>query len=104
MANLSGRVNQSPSEVKRYVLDYTAQLASGESVNSINCTVSQTTVPPVTPAVVVTNVAIGPGGNQVVFYVSGGVDQNNYELDFDAVTTLAQTFEDVVAVKIRNKT
>ena len=103
MSNLSGRVTQSPTEIKRKTLDYTEQLADGEAVTSIACTVTQTSSPVVAPNVTVTNIVIGPGGLQVIFYISGGVDGNSYELDFLAGTSLNQSFEDVVEVDIAVK-
>lgn len=96
MSQLSARFQQTISEVKRYELDYTAQLQPGESVTSIVPSITSPTGAPVSPAFVVNNIAITPQGNQATFFASGGADLNSYEVKFLATTSLAQVFEDVV--------
>lgn len=95
MSVLSGRFQQTVSEVKRYELDYTDQLASGETVVSI--AVNVTSPSGASTMLTINNVAITPAGNQAVFYASGGQDLSSYEVQFLATTTLTQVFEDVVA-------
>lgn len=102
MTTLSARITQSPIEVKRYELDYTAQLADGETVASLTFVISGGPTVPVVPFMI-TNVAIAPGGLLAVFYASGGDDENIYEVQFLAVTSIAQTFEDVVEFNVVEK-
>jgi len=101
MSKLSARFNQSPNEVKRYLLDYTLDLAVGETVISAAApTVVPTPGQVASPPLVVNNVVIGPGNLQVAFFVSGGVNGNYYEVQFLTTTSLGQVREDVVAFNI----
>lgn len=104
MSTLSARIRQAPPEVKRYLLDYTAQLNPGEAVTSVTVSVVALGAPPFgSPPVVVNSIVIGPGGLQAIFYVSGGASGFNYEATFLAVTSIGQTFEDVVEIDIMEK-
>lgn len=105
MSTLSARIKQSPSETKRWMLDYTAQLSPGESVTGVSVSLIPVSTPPLgSPALVVNNIVLGPGGLQAVFYVSGGADGQTYEAKFLATTSINQIFEDVVEVDISEKT
>jgi hypothetical protein len=107
MSQISARFNQSPAEVKRYVLDYTMQLATGESIDSIAVNVVQvggvTTVAPF----VIDNVALLPPESGVVlgaaFFASGGDNNTQFEIQFLATTSLNQILEDVVSFTLAEK-
>lgn len=107
MSTLSAKFKQSPVEVKRYVLDYSLQLATGENILTVTPTIIQISGP-VSPALSVTGIALLPAvAGQVtgaVFYVSGGADQGVYEIKFLATTSLSQTLEDVVQFALAEKT
>lgn len=103
MSIISGRFQQTLSENKRYMLDYTSQLSAGEKVTGVAVAITSPTGAPVSPALVVNNVAITPAGNQVTFFVSGGADLNSYEVQFLATTSLTQIFEDVCQFDIVDK-
>jgi len=103
MSAIAGRFQQTISEVKRYSLDYTLQLATGEQVTGVAVAITSPTGAPVSPALVVNNVAITPDGTKVTFFVSGGVDLNSYEVQFLATTSLTQIFEDVVQFDLVDK-
>lgn len=104
MTILSARLTQAPSEVKRWMLDYTAQLTPGEMIVGITVTVTGIgTLPPGSPPVVINNIVIAPGATQAVFYAQGGADGQNYEAVFLATTSIAQVFEDVVEIDIVEK-
>lgn len=103
MSRLSGRFTQAPEEVRRYILNYTLTLSQGETisslvVNSITQVFGKTTVAPF----VVNNIVIGPGSTQVVYFVSGGDDQTDYEVQFLATTSVGQVIEDVVYYSIQS--
>ena len=95
--------NQSPNEKKRYVLDYTLDLDPSEAIQSVTATVIPGTGAPVSPAVVCTSVLVAPNGLQITYYISGGSDGFQYEVQFLAVTTLAKTLEDVVVYNVKAK-
>lgn len=105
MTTLSARFSQAPSEVKRYMLDYTAQLNDGESLIGLVANVNPVTQPmPVgAPDFVINNIVIAPNGTQAIFYASGGLDQFSYEIQFLATTSIAQTFEDIVEFDVLEK-
>lgn len=101
---LSARFSQGPSEIKRYLLDYTAQLSTGETVTGITVTINNLTTPVQgSPAFVVNNMVIVPDGAHVVFFASGGANSNNYTATFLATTSIGQVFEDVVEFDIMEK-
>ncbi len=106
MTTLSARFKQSPVEIKRYILDYTLQLASGESITGVTATVTRISGA-ATPTLVVSSIVLLPPVNGVVlgaaYYVSGGVDQGQYEVQFLATTSLNQTLEDVVSYVLAEK-
>lgn len=110
MSTLSARFIQSPAETKRYVLDYTLQLAPGENINSIAVNIVPTTGPATAPAaaaLVVSGMALLPPvkGQTIgaAFFVSGGVNQGQYEIQFLATTSLTQILEDVVQFSLTEK-
>jgi len=106
MTTLSARFRQSPSETKRYVLDYTLQLAPGESISSVAVNIVQVSGA-ASPVLAVTGVALLPPVGTVVpgaaYYVSGGVDQGQYEVQFLATTSIGQILEDVVSYILAEK-
>lgn len=106
MSTLAARFTQSPAETKRYVLDYTQQLAAGESIASIAVSISQNTGD-ASPALVVNGVALlPPVGGAVLgaaYFVSGGVNLGTYEVQFLATTSIGQVLEDIVAYSLVEK-
>jgi hypothetical protein len=104
MSTLSARFTQGPKEVKRYLLDYTLFLVTGESVVSIAQSVSNLGMPPQgSPPLVVSTIVLGPGGLQALYLISGGVDGQSYEVTFLATTSVGQVLEDVVQYDIAEK-
>lgn len=101
MTTLTARFRQTPSEVRRYLIDYTLDLAAGETITSMATPVI---VPgngvAVSPPLVINNVVIAPGALQVAFFASGGVDGGTYEVQFLATTSIAQVREDVIEFDI----
>jgi len=105
MSSLAARFSQTPSEVKRYLLDYTLFVSPGEAVVSVAAEVTALSTPPEgSPDLVVTNIALGPGGLQALYFISGGADGVSYEVDFKATTSIGQVLEDVVQYDIAVKT
>jgi hypothetical protein len=103
MPRYSAQFTQSPNEKRRYMLDYTLDLSSGEGVTSMATpNVINTPGQIIVDPLVVNGVVIGPGGLQVVFYVSGGDANNDYEVQFLATTTAGQIKEDVIKIHIRS--
>jgi len=107
MSSISARFRQSPTETKRYVLNYTLQLAPGEAIASLAINVIQTGGPTTGPALVIESVALLPPVNGVVpgaaYFISGGTDQGQYEVQFLATTSVGQILEDVVQYVLAEK-
>lgn len=104
MTQLSARFSQAPNEVKRYMLDYTAQLNDGEILTRLTATVVPAqTIPVGTPDFVINSIVPAPNGTQAIFYASGGGDTYSYSIQFIATTSIAQTFEDIVEFDVLEK-
>jgi hypothetical protein len=105
MSTLSARFTQGQKESKRYLLDYTLFLVTGESVVSVAPTITNMGTPPVgSPPLVVSTIVVGPGGLQALYFVSGGVAGQSYEISFLATTSVGQILQDVVQYDIVEKT
>lgn len=106
MTKLVARFLQSPAENKRYVLDQTLFLATGEAVVSVAIAITQI-AGLASPPLVVNGLALLPPVNGLVlgaaFFVSGGIDQGQYEVQFLTTTTLGQVLEDVVQFNLAEK-
>jgi hypothetical protein len=86
-----GKFKQAPLERRRYFVDYSDWLDTGEIISpSPVLNVIETTTPPL----VVDGIALGTGNTGVVFYVSGGLDGEEYQVDIIINTSTAQVKED----------
>lgn len=84
---------------KRYQIDYTDWLDTGESVLSVDFTVDGTaTIPPL----VVDDIEVLPSGLGVQYYVSGGVDGVTYRVLANLTTTTGPQIRlDEILITIR---
>ena len=108
MSTLSATFAQSPAETRRYIMNYALQLAAGEAIDSVEIAIVQTGGPTVgVPALVVNNVALLPPVNGVVlgfaYFVSGGGNACQYEVQFLATTSVGQILEDVVLYNLAER-
>jgi hypothetical protein len=89
---------KSPAEVKRYRVDYSSWLDTGETVTDRTLTV--------TPAgeLLVDGSSITDAGTSVTYFVSGGLDTKTYNINIQVVTSGGQTKEDDIYFKIKNVT
>jgi hypothetical protein len=105
--NLSGRFNISPVEKKRFLVDFTLQLAAGETVTNVVPTVSSPTDPNNNGGCTVTGIAVVPAGNQFTFFVSfttpATADLQQYNVKFVTTTSLTQIYEDVIQFNVKDK-
>ncbi len=72
------------SDRKRYQIDYTDWLDTGETVASVDFTIEDNAD---TPVLVVDDVQVLPSGLGVQYYVSGGVDGVKYRILANLTTT-----------------
>lgn len=96
------KYTQSPSEVKRYSIEYSDWLDTGENLGSATFAVT-----PVTdPAFVVQSSQIVAGDtgalSQLRFFVAGGVVNTSYSIVVTAETSGGQTKQDTVLFVLRD--
>jgi hypothetical protein len=108
MTTPSARFTQSPTERKRYVLDYTLFLSGGEEITNVTFAVTQNSGV-ASPALLVDGVALTPANPAgfvigVAFFASAGVNNAQYEITFLATTSVGQILEDVVIINLLEKT
>lgn len=88
-----GSFKQTPQEKKRYTISYADWLDAGEVVASVVYGIDNITVPPL----LVESSMIQVDGLGVSFYVSGGLDEEVYQLNVLMETDAGQRKEDYIA-------
>lgn len=85
------RFTKTPDEIKRYGVDYTKWLDSGELVQSVTVTVNgpDTTL-------VANNAQVSSDNLKIIFYVSGGTIGNTYNVYVEITTNAQQLREDTI--------
>lgn len=92
-----GNFLKTPAERKRYAIDYSDWLDTGETVASYVFAVSPTTASPL----VVDATSISNSNKVLVFFVSGGLANTQYTVDVKATTSGGQVKEDTVLFNVR---
>ncbi len=92
-----GKYFKVPADRKRYTIDYTDWLDSGELVNSITYEVSPSTGSPV----VIDGDSIDPDYKGVVFYASEGEAGTTYRVFVTMTTSNDQVKEDSVQFTVK---
>jgi len=93
-----GKFIKSPVERKRYSIDYSAWLDSGEKVESITFSVSPST----SSNLVVDAYSIPSAGTSVTFFVNAGLDGRTYTIDVVMHTSGGQIKEDQILFSVRS--
>jgi hypothetical protein len=94
-----GRFSKTPSERKRYAIDYSEWLDTGETVASYVFTVTPSDA--TTPFTVDAS-SLSASGTSIVFFVSGGNNNSQYTVDVKATTSGGQIKEDTVLFTVRD--
>ena len=90
-----GRFTKTPVERKRYAIDYSQWLDTGETVSSFVFTT--------TPSDLVVNAgSLDTTSTILTYFVSGGTDGQQYALDVRITTSGGQIKEDTILYTIRN--
>lgn len=99
---LLDRFNKQPAEIKKYQIDYSEWLPTGETVTSVVTAV--TLLNPAADDVGEPTLTIGTtqivGGNVYEYYVSSGTDGKRYKVTFQASTSDSQTVESEIEFKV----
>lgn len=107
MSQITASFNKSPAESRRYLIDCSLDLATGESIASIAVTVLSMCGEAI-PTLVINNIVLAPAVNgqvtQATYFASVGTNGQSYEADFLITTTLPQVLEVVAAYNIKVKT
>lgn len=91
-----GKFTKTPTERKRYQIDYTNWLDTGETVATRAFTVEPT------GSLVVDASLILTGNKAVSFFVNGGDDGETYKVVVTITTSGGQTKEDLVYFSVRD--
>lgn len=92
-----GKFTQSKDEKKRYEIDYSDWLDTGETVSSI----ALSSTPSTTPPLVGDDQTINPEATGATFMVSGGATDELYTLVVRMTTSGGQIKEDAITFNIR---
>jgi hypothetical protein len=95
-----GTFRQTPQEKKRFSISYAAWLDTGEVVASITYAISPETEVPL----LIEASALDVGGLGVTFYVSGGEDANEYQINTLMQTDAGQRKEDYIKIILEDYT
>lgn len=89
-----GTFRQTPQEKKRFSISYAAWLETGEVVASITYAITPVTVTPL----IIEASTVDAGGLGVTFYVSGGEDATEYQINTLMQTGAGQRKEDYIKI------
>lgn len=94
-----GTFTKTPAERKRYSIDYTDWLDTGETISTRTFTVTPTTG--ANPLQIDAS-SIDPDGKQLVFFANFGDDGTTYVVDVLITTSGGQTKEDQVNFLVKD--
>lgn len=94
-----GNFSKTPAERKRYAIDYSEWLDTGETVTARTFTVTPVNV--TTPFLVDAS-SINAAGTVLTFFVSGGANNTTYTVDVQITTSGGQIKEDTIIYTVRD--
>jgi hypothetical protein len=93
-----GSFVKTPIERKRYAIDYSEWLDTGETLSTVVYTIPVVTTPPL----VVDATSIGSGNTLAVFFINGGLNGRQYTVEVVATTSGGQIKEDTILFTVRD--
>lgn len=93
-----GSFVKTPIERKRYAIDYSEWLDTGETLSTVVYTIPVVTTPPL----VVDATSIGSANTVAVFFINGGLNGRQYTVEVVATTSGGQIKEDTVLFTVRD--
>jgi hypothetical protein len=93
-----GSFVKTPIERKRYAIDYTDWLDTGETLSTVTYNIPNVTTPPL----VVDASSIDATNKIAVFFINGGLNTRQYTVEVTATTSGGQIKEDTVQFNVRD--
>jgi len=93
-----GSFVKTPIERKRYAIDYSEWLDTGETLSTVVYTIPVVTTPPL----VVDASSISSANTVAVFFINGGLNGRQYTVEVVATTSGGQIKEDTVLFTVRD--
>ena len=93
-----GSFIKTPIERKRYAIDYTDWLDTGETLTTVTYTIPLVTTPPL----VVDASSLDAAHKVAVFFINGGLNNKQYTVEVVATTSGGQIKEDTVLFTVRD--
>lgn len=93
------RFTKGPTERKRYSIDYSDWLDTGETISAVTFTPS----PLATGGLEVDAYTISTPATSVVFFANAGIDGTTYTLDVTITTSGGQIKEDQILFSVRDQ-
>jgi hypothetical protein len=93
-----GSFIKTPIERKRYAIDYTDWLDTGETLATVTYSIPNVTTPPL----VVDASSIDATNKIAVFFINGGLNNRQYTVEVVASTSGGQIKEDTVLFTVRD--
>lgn len=90
-----GKFVKAPAEVKRYTVDYTNWLDTGETVTAKAFEVTPSGALTIASSVILT------GAQKISFFVAGGNNDETYRVAIRATTSAGQVKEDVLQFSVK---
>lgn len=91
---------KSPNDRKRYTVNYDEWLDVGETITNI-ATSTDEVVLPEDGGFYVDGVIAGPGGRDIIMFVSGGFSGFSYDIQIEITTSGAQVKSDFITFVIK---
>lgn len=95
---LVARYKQQSGERRKRTVDYTNILATGVTISSVTSSVAPTT----SPVLTVSSITVASSGKSYSYFVSGGLTDNDYLIEFFVTLSDTQIREDEVEVTIED--
>mgnify|MGYP006277980311 CR=1 FL=1 len=95
---LIARYKQQSGERRKRTLDYSNVLPTGVTISAVTSTLAPTT----SPALAVSSITVATNGKSFSYFVSGGLTDNDYLIEFFVTLSDTQIREDEVEITIED--
>lgn len=88
-----------PNERKRYTIEYSDWLDTGETIDAVEFTIEEEIT---TPPFEITDDDIDVGGTLIAFFAEGGIDGSSYKVIVKVTTSNGQVKEDHILYAVKD--